>query len=75
MGEDNGLNAWLDMQSGQHDLTSQEQELVKYAKVNSDKNRCFDIDDVPIKGPHTELNRHPLLVSNFSPDIAKELEI
>ena len=56
---------------GHHDLMSQEQEMVKYAKVNSDNSRCFGIDDVPSKGPNKEISRHPLIVSEFSPDIAK----
>ena len=56
---------------GHHDLMSQEQEVVKYAKVNSDNSRCFGIDDVPSKGPNKEISRHPLIVSEFSPDIAK----
>ena len=51
-GEDNGMNAWLDMQLNTTDFDHETTTQVKYAKKNSDNNRCYDIDDVPIKGPH-----------------------
>ena len=59
-GEDSGLNAWLDSQMN-NDLTTDEQVQVQYAKKNSDKNRCFDIDDIPIKGPGND-KTHPIMM-------------
>ena len=65
-GQDNGLNAWLDAQlNGPFDIDTQEQ--VHYAKRNSDNNKCYDIDDVPMQGP--KQNAHPL---NYDPTLAAQ---
>ena len=50
-GQDNGANAWLDLQLNGDELDSEARYNTTYAKRNSDKNRFFDIDDIPIKGP------------------------
>ena len=73
-GQNNGLNAWLDMQLSEHELTTDEQVMVNYGKKNSDQNRCFDIDDFPMKGlpPSNNINAdtHPL-ANTVSGDIAQ----
>ena len=58
--QDNGLNAWLDANLNQSDNEGLDINETMYAKCNSDNNKCYDIDDVPIKGPVRktgELNR------------------
>ena len=50
-GQDNGANAWMDAQLNE-DLDDKIKLQTKYAKRNSDRNRCYDIDDVPIRGPN-----------------------
>ena len=52
-GCDNGANAWLDAQLNGEELDEEVKYLTNYAKKNSDRNRCYDIDDIPIKGPPT----------------------
>ena len=59
-GQDNGQNAWLDLQlNGLFD--TQDQLQVNYGKKNSDANRCFDIDDFSMKGPNHPLKYDPRL--------------
>ena len=54
-GVDNGANAWFDVQLNEVD--SEIRYWARYAKHNSDMGRCFDIDDVPIRGPpNTEVS-------------------
>ena len=51
-GMDNGLNAWLDVQINRTDSLDLDMEnQAKYAKLNSDNDRFFDIDAIPMKGP------------------------
>ena len=50
-GQDNGTNAWLDAQLNGEHLDEDIRVSTRYAKRNSDRNRCYDIDDVPIRGP------------------------
>ena len=50
-GQDNGLNAWLDAQLNGDTLNQEEMSQTVYAKKNSDNNRFFNIDDVPVRGP------------------------
>ena len=72
-GEDNGLNAWFDSQLND-DLTVEETVSVNYAKRNSDNNRCFDIDDVPMRGPHAPketTENHPLQLK-YSNELAEQ---
>ena len=56
------MNVWLDSQLAREELTADEHELVSYAKKNSDTNRCFDIDEVPINGPGKVTSQHPVLI-------------
>ena len=49
-GQDNGNNAWMDSQLNS-DVDEDMRYNARYAKVNSDNNRFFDIDDIPIRGP------------------------
>ena len=71
-GQDNGLNAWLNMQLAKNEFTSQEREMVNYAKKNSDKSGCYEVDHVPIKGPCKEVNKHPILINNNASNLAKK---
>ena len=50
-GQDNGMNAWLDMELNEKELDTQIKLDTRYAKKNSDRNRCYNIDDIPIRGP------------------------
>ena len=50
-GQDNGLNAWMDATLNSEHTDEQLRYETRYAKKNSDLNRCFDIDDIPIRGP------------------------
>ena len=50
-GQDNGMNAWLDYELNKEDMDDDFRAQVVYAKRNSDNNRFYNIDDVPIKGP------------------------
>ena len=50
-GQDNGLNAWLDYELNKSDMDEEFQHDVVYAKRNSDNNKFYNIDDVPIRGP------------------------
>ena len=50
-GQDNGNNAWLDTQLNEEDFDLEMKVYAKYAKRNSDRNKCYDIDDMPIRGP------------------------
>ena len=50
-GQDNGLNAWMDSQLNHDEVDNQMKKDAKYAKMNSDTTRCFDIDIIPIRGP------------------------
>ena len=50
-GQDNGLNAWLDYNLNTTELDDEIKHDVIYAKKNSDRNRCYNIDDIPIRGP------------------------
>ena len=50
-GQDNGHNAWMDAQLNSNELDKEMLINTKYAKINSDGNRMYDIDDIPIKGP------------------------
>ena len=50
-GRDNGANAWLDVQLNDEEVDDDVRLQAKYAKRNSDRNRFFDIDDIPIRGP------------------------
>ena len=52
-GQDNGLNAWLDTQLNTSDFDQEQLVDAGYAKRNSDMNRCFNIDDIPTRGPPT----------------------
>ena len=59
-GLDNGLNAWLDAQlNTSDDEYRHDKDLVRYAKMNSDNNRCYNIDDIPQKGPRV---KHPITI-------------
>ena len=50
-GQDNGHNAWLDAQLNAQEIDTELHLDTKYAKKNSDHNRMYDIDDIPIRGP------------------------
>ena len=50
-GQDNGMNAWLDFKLNNSDMDAEFKHDVTYAKRNSDNNRFYNIDDVPIRGP------------------------
>ena len=50
-GQDNGANAWMDAQLNSQELDDEIRLQTTYAKRNSDRNMCFDIDDIPIHGP------------------------
>ena len=50
-GQDNGLNAWLDIHLNSDTIDHDLENDARYAKRNLDRNRFFDIDDIPIKGP------------------------
>ena len=49
-GEDNGHNAWMDVTLNE-DVDTDIQIDARYAKKNSESNRFYDIDDIPIRGP------------------------
>ena len=50
-GADNGANACLDMQLNEDKIDRETKYQSRYAKRNSDMGRCYDIDDIPIRGP------------------------
>ena len=50
-GQDNGHNAWLDAQLNGEEIDNELLLQTTYAKKNSDQNRMYDIDDIPIRGP------------------------
>ena len=50
-GQDNGHNAWMDAQLNAEEIDEDMKYDIRYAKQNSETNRFFDIDDVPIRGP------------------------
>ena len=50
-GRDNGLNAWLDLQLNADEIDVEMKCDARYAKNNSDTDRCYDIDHIPIRGP------------------------
>ena len=50
-GLDNGLNAWLDCELNEEEVDPELRCDARYAKRNSDNNRFYNIDDVPIRGP------------------------
>ena len=50
-GQDNGFNAWMDSQLNAEEIDEEMRYDVKYAKFNSEKNGCYDIDHIPIRGP------------------------
>ena len=60
-GQDNGHNAWMDVQLNEVDKDLQYE--VTYAKKNSDNNKFFDIDDIPIHGPRHHYDDIPSDVS------------
>ena len=45
------MNAWMDVELNADEIDNELKLDAKYAKINSDKNNFFDIDDVPIRGP------------------------
>ena len=47
-GQDNGLNAWMDVALNPKAVDSTLRYEASYAKKNSDNNRFNDIDDIPI---------------------------
>ena len=50
-GQDNGMNAWMDAQLNREELDHDMHNEARYAKRNSDYNKCYDIDDIPQHGP------------------------
>ena len=50
-GQDNGLNAWMDAQLNEDEIDQDLKYDARYAKINSDRSRCYDIDHIPICGP------------------------
>ena len=50
-GQDNGMNAWMDVTLNPNSIDKELKLDAYYAKKNSDRNRCHDIDDVPMRGP------------------------
>ena len=50
-GEDNGHNAWMDVQLNPDEVDEDLKYDARYAKRNSDLNKFYDIDDIPIRGP------------------------
>ena len=53
-GQDNGHNAWMDMQLNPDNMDQDLRYDSRYAKRNSDMNKMYDIDDIPIRGPQND---------------------
>ena len=49
-GQDNRLNAWLDVQLNGEGLDQEATHDARYAKINSDNTQCYDVDHIPIRG-------------------------
>ena len=71
-GQDNGLNAWMDLRMS-NSFDMDEEMQIHYAKKNSDRNRFLDIDDVAMKGPRQKEQSHPLTLDQYSEQEAKAL--
>ena len=56
-GQNNGYNAWMDMQLNNEEIEHDEAILTGYAKHNADTSAFCDIDDVPMRGPPTEAHQ------------------
>ena len=73
LGQDNGANAWLDAQLHKDEVDRKFQNETRYAKFNSDHNRCYRINDIPIKGPPSVEEIPSDLSENEVLNIAQEL--
>ena len=50
-GQDNGLNAWMDVNLNNESTDHNLRIDASYAKRNSDNSRFYDVDHIPIQGP------------------------
>ena len=50
-GQDNGLNAWMDVKLNGDQIDNELRFNAGYAKRNSDKSSFYDIDHIPLRGP------------------------
>ena len=73
-GEDNAMNAWMDAQLNIDNTDPEFQYDARYAKYKPDKNKFYDIDDIPIQGPSREDSDIPSDISvGEATNITKQL--